>query len=56
MDTFAGRHVWLRMLAKDRPIQVSMPILFVCMMLGPIGLLIGIIATPGVEDSISTTQ
>tara|TARA_B100000768_G_C11166071_1_gene326640 strand:- start:351 stop:824 length:474 start_codon:yes stop_codon:yes gene_type:complete len=54
MDTFAGRYVWMRMLQADKPIQVSMPILLVCMMVGPLGLLIGILATPGVNDSIST--
>jgi len=56
MDTFAGRYVWMRMLAKERPLQVSMPILLVCMMLGPIGLMIGILATPGIEDSISNSH
>jgi hypothetical protein len=56
MDTFAGRYVWMRMLAKERPIHVSMPILLVCMMLGPIGLMIGILATPDIEDSISNTH
>ena len=53
MDTFAGRYVWMRMIAADKPIQFSMPILLVCMMLGPIGLLIGILTTLDVEDDIS---
>ena len=53
MDTFAGRHVWMRMIAADKPIQFSMPILLVCMMLGPIGLLIGILTTLDVDDDIS---
>ena len=50
MDTFAGRYVWMRMIAADKPIQFSMPILLVCMMLGPIGLLIGILTTLDVDD------
>ena len=53
MDTFIGRYIWMRMLAAERPIQVSMPILLMCMMLGPIGLLAGILATLDVEDDIS---
>ena len=53
MDTFIGRYIWMRMLAAGRPIQISMPVLLACMMLGPIGLLIGILATLDVEDDIS---
>ena len=53
MDTFIGRYIWMRMLAAERPIQVSMPILLMCMMMGPIGLLAGILATLNVEDDIS---
>lgn len=53
MDTFIGRYIWMRMLAAGRPIQVSMPVLLTCMMLGPIGLLIGILTTLDVEDDIS---
>ena len=33
MDTFAGRYVWMRMIAADKPIQISMPILLVCLSL-----------------------
>ena len=53
MDTFIGRYIWMRMLAAQRPIQVSMPVLLLCMMMGPIGLLAGILATLDVEDDIS---
>ncbi len=53
MDTFIGRYIWMRMLAAERPIHVSMPILLMCMMMGPIGLLAGILATLDVEDDIS---
>ena len=56
MDTFAGRYVWMRMIAANKPIQFSMPILLVCMMLGPIGLLIGILTTLGVDDDISNSN
>lgn len=53
MDTFAGRYIWMRMLAAERPIQISMPVLLFCMMAGPIGLLIGILATSDSKDDIS---
>ena len=56
MDTFAGRYIWMRMIAADKPIQFSMPILLVCMMLGPIGLLIGILTTLNVNDDISNSD
>ena len=56
MDTFAGRYVWMRMIAAGKPIQFSMPILLVCMMLGPIGLLIGILTTLEVDDDISNSN
>ena len=53
MDTFAGRYVWMRMIAAGKPIQFSMPVLALCMFVGPIGLLLGILTTLDVEDDIS---
>ena len=53
MDTFSGRYIWMRMLATNRPIQISMPVLLLCMMLGPIGLLLGILATREAKDDLS---
>ena len=53
MDTFAGRYVWMRMLRAQRPLQISAPILITCMMLGPIGLILGIVLTSNVDDDIS---
>lgn len=44
-DMFVGRYVWLRMLAANRPLYVSTPILFLCMMMAPLGFILGIIAT-----------
>ena len=44
-DVFVGRYVWLRMLAADRPMYVSTPILFLCMMMAPLGFLLGLAAT-----------
>ena len=44
-DVLAGRFIWQRMLACDRPIYVSTPILVLGMMVAPLGFLIGLIAT-----------
>ena len=45
LDLFAGRYVWLRMLSAQRPMYVSTPILIMCMMMGPLGFLLGLLAT-----------
>jgi len=45
LDLFAGRYVWLRMLSAQRPMYVSTPILIMCMMMGPLGFLMGLLAT-----------
>jgi hypothetical protein len=50
LDLFVGRYVWLRMLAADRPMYVSTPVLFLCMMMGPLGFLAGILSTWSVTD------
>ena len=44
-DVLAGRYIWLRMLACDRPMYVSTPILVLGMMVAPLGFLIGILIT-----------
>ena len=44
-DILAGRYIWLRMVACNRPIYVSTPILVLSMMVAPLGFLIGLMAT-----------
>jgi hypothetical protein len=44
-DVLAGRYIWQRMLACDRPMYVSTPILILGMMVAPLGFLIGLLAT-----------
>ena len=44
-DVLAGRFIWQRMLACNRPMYVSTPILVLGMMVAPLGFLIGLIAT-----------
>ena len=50
LDLFVGRYVWLRMLAADRPMYVSTPVLILCTMMGPLGFLLGILSTWSVKD------
>jgi len=50
LDLFVGRYVWLRMLAVGRPMYVSTPVLILCMMMGPLGFLVGILSTWSVKD------
>ena len=40
-DTMAGKVTWSRLMKAEKPIQVSMPILFLSMMVAPLGYLIG---------------
>ena len=40
-DTMAGKMTWSRLMKAEKPIQVSMPILFLSMMVAPLGYLIG---------------
>ncbi len=44
-DVLAGRYIWQRMLACDRPMYVSTPTLILGMMVAPLGFLIGLLAT-----------
>ena len=44
-DLLAGRYIWKRMVALDRPIYVSTPILILSMMAAPLGFLIGLVST-----------
>ena len=44
-DVLAGRYIWQRMLACDRPMYVSTPILILGMMVAPLGFIIGLLAT-----------
>jgi len=45
LDTLGGRWIWKRMVAEDKPIWMSMPTLLLCMMVAPLGLLLGVALT-----------
>ena len=49
-DLMMGRWVWQRLVATNKPIYVSMPILFLSMMVAPLGCLIGMIVTRDFES------
>ena len=51
-DILAGRYIWLRMVACDRPMYVSTPILVLGMMVAPLGFLIGILATQDYSEQL----
>jgi hypothetical protein len=50
-DVLAGRYIWLRMLACNRPMYVSTPTLVLGMMVAPLGFLIGMLATWEYQES-----
>ncbi|MBT61265.1 MAG: hypothetical protein CMA63_06930 [Euryarchaeota archaeon] len=50
-DLFLGRYIWLRMVAMNRPLYVSTPVLILCTMMAPLGVLVGLIATRGLNES-----
>ena len=54
-DILAGRYIWLRMVACDRPIYVSTPVLILGMMVAPLGFLISILATQEYSELLPFT-
>jgi hypothetical protein len=58
-DMFLGRFIWLRMVAAQRPLYISAPILILCTMVAPLGCGLGIAATwnkDGPIDSASSSD
>ncbi|MBN17153.1 MAG: hypothetical protein CMB37_03205 [Euryarchaeota archaeon] len=49
LDTLAGRWIWKRMNTTEKPIWVSMPTLLLCMMVAPLGVLLGMSITHEIE-------
>ena len=45
LDTLAGRWIWKRLISRSKPIYLSAPILLLCMMVAPLGILIGLTIT-----------
>ena len=45
LDTLAGRWMWNRFQSQSTPLIKSAPILFLCMMAAPLGILLGLMLT-----------
>ena len=44
-DLFVGRWTWQRLVATEKPIYISMPVLVLSMMVAPLGALLGLLVT-----------
>ena len=56
-DLFVGRWTWQRLVATQKPIYISMPVLVLSMMVAPLGALLGLLVTREYnEDGADTTQ
>ena len=45
LDTLGGRWMWTRFQSQSTPVIKTAPILFLCMMVAPLGVLLGLIST-----------
>ena len=55
-DLFVGRWTWQRLVATEKPIYISMPVLVLSMMVAPLGALLGLLVTREYsEDGEDTT-
>ena len=44
-DLLTGRWIWQRLMMAEKPIYLSMPVLFLSMMVAPLGCLVGMVVT-----------
>ncbi len=51
LDTLGGRWIWNRFQSNPKPLYQSAPTLFFCMMIAPLGILIGLILTKDINQS-----
>lgn len=49
-DLFVGRWTWERMVAAEKPMYISTPVLILSMMVAPLGALIGMVLTRELND------
>ena len=52
LDTLGGRWIWSRMQSQSKPLIQSAPTLFLCMMVAPLGVLIGLMITLEKENQV----
>ena len=50
-DLFVGRWTWQRLVATEKPIYVSMPVLVLSMMVAPLGALMGLLVTRDYQEA-----
>ena len=50
LDTLGGRWIWSRLQSQSKPLIQSAPILILCMMVAPLGILIGLVITQKKEN------
>ena len=56
LDTLAGRFVWQRMLRAGRGRAVSFPTLFLCVMVAPVGVALGLALTWTANEGVEATD
>ena len=54
-DLFVGRWTWQRLVATEKPIYISMPVLVLSMMVAPLGALLGLLVTREYSEDIADT-
>ena len=52
LDTLGGRWIWSRLQSQSKPLIQSAPTLILCMMVAPLGILIGLITTIDRENQV----
>ena len=50
-DLFVGRWTWQRLVATEKPIYISMPVLVLSMMVAPLGALLGLLVTRDYQEA-----
>ena len=54
-DLFVGRWTWQRLVATQKPIYISMPVLVLSMMVAPLGALLGLLVTREYSEDVADT-
>jgi hypothetical protein len=55
-DLFVGRWTWQRMVAAEKPMYISTPVLILSMMVAPLGALLGMLVTRELSEEDTATK
>jgi hypothetical protein len=55
-DLFVGRWTWQRMVAAEKPMYISTPVLILSMMVAPLGALLGMLVTRELSEEDTSTK